>query len=89
MRYEWPVPGGASPDDAGRICPMAYRMPVPAGHRGSGYPILIWKRGKTAGCGMRAGAATVSWDTARVGILHFPPKSVSWDFGSFAASRII
>lgn len=67
---------GTAHDGARRICRMPYRMPVPAGHRGSGYPILILRRGKRAGCGMRV-ETSIGCDTERSGISHLPPKTHS------------
>lgn len=65
---------GTAPDSAGRICPIPYRMPVPAGHRGSGYPILILLRhGKRAGCGMRV-ETSIGCDIEHAGISRSPPK---------------
>lgn len=65
---------GTAPDSAGRICPIPYRMPVPAGHRGSGYPILILLRhGKWAGCGMRV-ETSIGCDIEHAGISRSPPK---------------
>ena len=58
---------------------MQYMMPVPAGHRGSGYPILILRRGKRAGCGMRV-ETSIGCDTEHSGISHFPPKTLSVRF---------
>lgn len=65
---------GTAPDSAGRICSIPYRMPVPAGHRGSGYPILILLRhGKWAGCGMRF-ETSIGCDIEHAGISRSPPK---------------
>lgn len=65
---------GTAPDNAGQICPIPYRMPVPAGHRGSGYPILILLRhGKWAGCGMRV-ETSIGCDIEHAGISRSPPK---------------
>ena len=67
---------------------MPYRMSVPAGHRGSGYPILIWRHGKWAGCSMRV-ETPIGCDIEHAGISHFPPKTILCDFDPFAAGRII
>lgn len=64
---------GTDPDGACQISPISYRMPVPAGHRGSGYPILIWRHGKWAGCGMRV-EASIGCDIEHAGISRSPPK---------------
>lgn len=64
---------GTAQDGARRIYQMPYRMSVPAGHRGSGYPILILRHGKWAGCGMRF-ETSIGCDIEHAGISRSPPK---------------
>ena len=79
---------GTAPDGARRIYQMPYRMSVPAGHRGSGYPILILRHGKRTGCCMRVEQRLV----AIPGSLAYRISSqnhLPCNFDPFAAGRII
>ena len=61
---------------------------VPAGHRGSRYPILIWRRGKRAECCMRVEPRLVAIPGTQAYRISSQNRLLC-DFDPFAAGRII